>query len=481
VRQFVINSLMIVSLSTGAQRSSLPYLTVEMPAIACPAAISMTNQPLATLLWRKQNLNLPGSPESAHIGLSSPLNHSVRLAILVSDETAGIFRNTELSGVYSYGIKFAKSSTFALAVAGGFRRQFADISKIRAERPEEFAAAAFPAAMTPQASFGALFAGGGTSVLLSATSLLSGSFRFTDPFTNTQMTMSHVPEYFLCLTHYFRKNKICIAPSVILRSVQGLPPLIDGAVSLKYKELVFLTPGYRLQAQVAYVTAGFRVTDQVTFFYGFGSGPVRAGGGSHEVGLTFRRQKPQNLGEPEKGVPGADAVMKALDENHLELEAAAWKIDSLNNRVASLEKAIDTLKARQLSARMIDSLIHKTDSAIRSTRKIPVPSSLVQKLTQESDTSGVHTSAASRYRLVYGVYRHEGFASAFIQFLRKRAGIDASPVRLAGLQDFIYVCVDIPSIDLAGAVREMTRARTSLRALSEKITNGEPWILILND
>jgi len=276
-----------------------------------PAYAGMDNSLSMTGVFRKQWLNLEGSPTSQHFNIHSPLPF-IRsgFGIVFQNDELGVERNMNLSAAYNYQLPVGRTGVLSLGVGGGFVQKNINGAAIRT--PEgDYTDGNVPNHNDPLLS--------ATEVIASApmieagvyykSAFLEGGFAVKDvleqPLVSTVFSILPIRSYYFSVAaHIDLTDAISLHPSVFLKS-DILETQVDFSALFSYNDNISLGASFRGYSEnttdAVAIIGGLKLSEKIKLYYSYDltlSNINTVSTGSHEIMLNYNLNK--NFG---KGVP----------------------------------------------------------------------------------------------------------------------------------------------------------------------------------
>lgn len=298
----VIGGMLCMSMTLSAQSDALYSHYWAMPSYYNPAAAGTTDKMRVRGATRMDWVGIHNAPKSFAATGDTPFSLggvNVGLGLRLSQESAGLFSDTELGAQGSYGIKMGKGRvTFGLQV--GLHTSKFRGSEVELPDGDDFHQGVDEAIPTQDVAGNALSIGAGLrythprfSVGVSAMNFNAPTVSLKDPNGNDENLSSYevaVPArcYFDVTGNIELKNTLIeLYPSLILstnfRSLQG-----EVTMRGRYNRFLSAGVGYRYREALT-LTLGAEIKD-IVVGYGFSyplSMLARVSGGSHELVLGY--------------------------------------------------------------------------------------------------------------------------------------------------------------------------------------------------
>jgi type IX secretion system PorP/SprF family membrane protein len=485
MRLAVLILLLMLSALLPAQQSILSSFAPYIPVHISPAALSFSDHPVFSVNAKKQYVKLPDAPESLQLTYTfDKKEKNIFLGINVFNQSAGIFSDLTCMATLGYKLKLSKYQSVAFAVGGGFRRQSVNFSRIHAEQMQEFATLpTIQSALVPDGNLGISYRFKGLRLLLGASKVLQQGLLYHEPFYNASRTYKDIPQYSALLSQHFKMNAVAFIPALIIRTTQGLPAIVDGVVTLRFKDVLTIGAGYR-NTSTCYFTAGFGISANIDFYVGYEVSAFHGlAGGAYEAALLLKRSRLRKSEKENTIRETNEEITQVIDKQQAEIIALHSRIDSLDQNLLQLKREIESLLASQLSNEDIRKRISvnytvpvSNDTLIREKN---LPRIQADKYYMHTDSSGLTGSEpGGLFYTVYGVYQDIRFARSFQKFLRREMGYNTMLLKSSTSEGgFIYVCDNRVHENLSAAVKLMYSSRREIGKKEIKITKGEPWVL----
>lgn len=267
-----------------------------------PAYAGLDNLLSATAQFRSQWVGIDGHPVSQNIDIHSPvpLLHG-GLGINLTNEQAGVLRNTSVSLDYSYIIKTG-AGNFSMGISGGAVQVNVDGSKLRAPDGDylntinhnDFLLPIVPVSgIAADFSAGLFFNGKNLSLGLSANHVLPQSVKLKTE--GSSLVFNYERQYYLQLGYLAKFSKtFAVRPAAMLKS-DGNRYQAEVDLLFIYKDLLWLGGGYRgfddqtTDAAMAFVGITLSENFRLGYSYDYSLSALNTvSNGSHEIVLNYR-------------------------------------------------------------------------------------------------------------------------------------------------------------------------------------------------
>lgn len=316
--RYTLPLLFALSLSCllNAQQASQYSLYMLNEHAFNPAYAGLDNSLSITGVFRKQWVNLEGSPTQQQVNMHMPL-YILRggFGINIENDALGAERNTSATLSYNYWLPINKKNILALGLGGGIVQKSLDGTKLRA-RDGEYGNGApinhndnsIPinrvTAMTPTAHFGVYLQNPTFEVGFSAMNLLGSSFSMQDNgVTDIELSRS----YFFTFNYNLEVGRSwSVHPSLLVKS-DIVQTQVEISTLLRYNDNIFGGASFRgyneTTIDAVALIGGLKLNERVTLAYSYDltlSGLNAVGNGSHEIMLNYNLNKPIGAGVPPK-------------------------------------------------------------------------------------------------------------------------------------------------------------------------------------
>jgi type IX secretion system PorP/SprF family membrane protein len=468
------------------QQSSIFNQTAFNTFLLSPAAMSSEGVIRANCHYKKSWLRLNDSPETYQLTIDGPVNGSIAMGVSLRNQKAGIFTQTEFLSAFQYKLKFSELRHLDFGVAGGFSRQLIDISRIKAESPEEFNEWLQPQiSFAPKVNFGVRYRTG-KYTFTSAVNDLVHSVQTYNGEKDGTLYYKALRNYLLSVSRLILiSDQFKVEPYGIFRSIEGLPVQYEVAANLLWHQKLIAGIGYR-KNKVWFAHGGFSVGSQIQiiYTYEYNQQPTSAYGNSHEIGLRF------TAGTVKKETEDAPLrlvkeLFEKLDEKEASVLAHQSRIDSLDKNISRIKSELELMRNKQVEFLEIS----KTIQAARAENQM---SGIIGKGGATGNRLNYHIinpkidedynaadSLKGNCKIVFGVYQLSTYAREFQRFLRREMNYETRLIqlRLNG-KEFIYVCLAADYNALKLALIELKVKRAEIKRKKISITKGEAWILL---
>ena len=279
-----------------------------------PAYAGMDNSLSITGSYRKQWVDIPGSPSTYNVSAHLPVYlTNGGFGILLESETLGVNDDTYIGGAYTYQMDLGRRAVLSIGLGGGLHQRSVDGSRLRTQtgdysveqqvitHNDPILPTTRVSGSTPTFSAGIYLQTENLEIGFSSLRLAEQTIEF-DEFS-TQFSR----HYLLSATYgYDLTRKLRLEPSLLLKS-NGTQHQTDVSLLAYYNESFLLGGSYRgytARSQDAVVLiAGFNLSEQIRVAYGYDltlSALNTVGSGSHEVTLNYNFGRPIGQGRPPK-------------------------------------------------------------------------------------------------------------------------------------------------------------------------------------
>lgn len=469
---------------------------------------SLSNGGEANLYYKKLWAGFSDSPEFSQITLCGPVKgKKLGLGLNASYQQAGLFSHFSALVSCSYKVRLNDLNFLSFGLQGGVRRLQVNFEKINALHSDELMN--YPklqASTLPTADFSVAYRRKNFLAFASANQLLQGKFRYQDATYQPSLSSTLVPYYIAGVKWDKALNTQWTNTAVLIyRSHQGLPVQIEVSDIVSWKQKISAGLGYR-QSYTAYALARFQVTSNLLIGYSYDYNLNQLNQytrGGHEVNLSLRFGNFKN-NEPTKKTSGKEVteLYEQLDLMNQKLEQSNKRVDSLDKNVSALRDELNRIKQQGLSQEEIKRLVDSMRNAgpangntvpVKDTQKTTAPAQNEKyknefrgngkkkygSIKNEQDGAAYENNPNAKYVVVLGIYRIFKYAKEYQKILQRDHQIETELVQLENAESNYYYVVEKKAFtNLKEALAKMYATRQDLESRQEKVTNGQPWVLV---
>ncbi len=277
-----------------------------------PAYAGLDNSLSTTGVFRRQWVNLEGSPTSQHFNLHAPLYFlNSGLGFSLENDELGLERNLALRVAYNYQLNL-NNGTLAIGIGGGILQKTLNGSGMRTpegdyidgstiNHRDNFLPISQATASAPTFEFGIYYKSEQLEIGLSTRDIVAQPIEFTD------FTIRPIRSFFFNASMNFELNRsLMLSPSMFVKT-DILQTQMDFSALFTYNDnITFGTSlrGYsRTTIDALAIIGGLKVSDKTNVFYSYDvtlSQIKLANAGSHEIMLNYNLNKPIGKGRPPK-------------------------------------------------------------------------------------------------------------------------------------------------------------------------------------
>lgn len=289
---FLIPLILILSIDITAQQDPMYSQYAFNGMVINPAYAGSGEVLSASLLYRNQWVNVPGAPKNGLIAIDGPLrNERVGLGFLTEFDKIGVTSHTGISGIYSFKIKFVKSSlSFGLQGGVGFNNSLFTSVKYSEQTNVDQAFINNIRDVIPNFGFGLYY---NADRFFAGFSIPQIAGKSLQKLIYGNYEMAHLDlanHYFVSSGYRFDLSPdVSLKPSVLLKYVNGAPMEMDINGVATFYDLVALGFSYRSMASMN-ILAQARITNQlyVGYAYEYATTDLNTfSSGSHEIMLQY--------------------------------------------------------------------------------------------------------------------------------------------------------------------------------------------------
>lgn len=455
----------------------------------------------ANIYYKKLWAGFTESPELTQFTIASPIkNKKLGIGLNTIYQQIGLFTNLTAQGNLSYKLKLNSINFLSFGVQVGIKRLQVNFNKINAYHPDEFFD--YPklqSSTLPTADFSVSYKRKNFLAFVSANQLLRNNFTYKDATFQPSLKSQLIPYYLIGL-----KWDKAISPSfvntasLIYRSHQGLPIQIEVSDMVTWREKISLGLGYR-QSYSAYSLARVQITPNLCLGYSYEYNVKRLNTytkGGHEINILYKLGNGPKGSESQKKSSTKDMteLYEQIDLMNQKLEQNTKKVDSLDKNVAALREELNRIKKLGLNQddmqRIMDSI--KVNSSKNNSPTNTSPKNDKYKnefkgngkkrygsIKNEKDGAEYEGATNAQFSVVLGMYKIFKYAKEYQKILLRDHQIETELVQLENAQvGYYYVTEKKGFNNLKDALTRLKQTREDLDKKTEKITNGQPWVLV---
>lgn len=282
---------LLLSISTYAQQYPVFTQYYFNELVINPAYAGNHVQFSASTSYRNQWVNFPGAPKTVSFsGHSSFFRGRVGVGLLVNHDEIGSYKNDNVYLMYSYNIRF-KKSTFAMGLQTGFNMLGADFSQLDLQNPDDASFNAFLREVKPNFGAGVYYNRKNFFVGLSVPFILNNSVATT--FEGLLNEIKEKRYYFLRSGAIFPlggSKNVKINPSILLRTQEDMAISLDINNAFIFYDV--LSAGVSLRSGDSIITfIDLKLSEKFHFAYSYDwtqSDLAIFSNGTHEFMLNYR-------------------------------------------------------------------------------------------------------------------------------------------------------------------------------------------------
>ena len=247
----------------------------------------------ALMIHKSQWTSIPGAPVVNTFSADGPfMNKKAGFGLLVSDDKRGVTKRTNVSGSFSYKVKFSDNTYFSFGASAMYintRLLFNDVIVINADDPIVLDINAQKGIF--DATAGLMFMHKDLQIGFAIPQSLASRVKFTDSRTNS---IYQYKRYYLPSAAYkfmlISEKKISLNPLIMAMVIPGMPMQYDLNLTTDWQQVGWMGFSYR-SSYGASVSAGIRIAEKLTIGYSY---DINLGlensyvGKSHEFLLGYR-------------------------------------------------------------------------------------------------------------------------------------------------------------------------------------------------
>ena len=301
MRKLLITYLYLWHVFLHAQQDPQYSQYMFNQVILNPAYIGSKEALNATLMYRKQWVEISGAPQTINLSVSGPLKQK-RLGLGGHVVQESIGPKTWLSAYldYSYKVRLGRGH-LAFGLSTGLVNYHFNASRLNLQDPSEpLQAYNFSNINRFDMNAGLYYHSSSFYAGLSMSHLTSPRLFDINTPTGTQAYYNLKPHVFVTLGKGFAVSEnLVFSPSVLVKIVEGQQVNADLNFNFLIRERLWLGVSFR-SSNAMVALAQFRITDKIKLGYSYDqgvTGVMRAAGGSHEVmiGYDFYKFKSKTI------------------------------------------------------------------------------------------------------------------------------------------------------------------------------------------
>ena len=306
----------LVSLSLAAQQVPQYSLFSLNKYNFNPAYAGLDNSLSITGVYRKQWVDLPGSPTIQTVNAHLPMYRlNGGFGINIENEEQGPERTTSATASYNYWLPIGKQHLLTIGLSGGLLEKSLDGTRLRA--PDGFYSddptniehndGSLPEvkvrAMAPIFNAGIYFQSQQFEIGLSVSNLTESQISLNGGNANTKISLNR--NYFLIFAKNFEiGSTFTLHPSLFIKS-DLIEHQIEISTLLKYNDNIFGGASFRgynsNTVDAVAIIAGFKLNPKTTIAYAYDltlSALKSVSNGSHEIMVNYNLNKAIGAGIP---------------------------------------------------------------------------------------------------------------------------------------------------------------------------------------
>jgi len=281
-----------------------------------PAYAGLDNSLSITGVYRKQWVNLPGSPSQQNVNAHLPIYRlNGGFGINIENEEQGPERTTSATASYNYWMPIGKQHLLTIGLSGGLLEKSLDGTRLRApdgiysDEPNtiEHNDGSLPLsevrAMAPIFNAGVYFQSQEFEIGLSVTNLTESQISLMGGDAETKISLNR--NYFLIFAGNLEiGSTLTLHPSLLVKS-DLIEHQMEISALLKYNDNIFGGASFRgynsNTADAVAIIAGFKLNPKMTVAYAYDltlSALQSVSNGSHEIMVNYNLNKAIGAGIP---------------------------------------------------------------------------------------------------------------------------------------------------------------------------------------
>jgi type IX secretion system PorP/SprF family membrane protein len=288
----IVLFLLGFSIITFAQQDPMYSQYVFNGLIINPAYAGTRDVLCASILYRDQWENIPGSPKTGIFSIDAPIqNKNVGLGMTVEFDKIGISTHTAFNGIYSYRLRFAQSSlVFGLQAGVGFSNSNFSSVKYSDGTQNDIAFQNNFHDVLPNFGFGLYYYSNKFYAGFSIPQIAGYAIQNALYHKTESAYLDLANHYFINTGYLFDiTSDIKAKPSILLKYVKGAPVEMDLNGIVWFYDLIAAGVSYRSMASLDFILQ-FRATHQISIGYAYEYATTKLNtfsSGSHEIMLQY--------------------------------------------------------------------------------------------------------------------------------------------------------------------------------------------------
>lgn len=311
------------------------------PFLYNPARAGDGEQVKASLIYRKQWVDVTGAPETRTLTVDGSLkNQKAAFGGMIYQDNISFFRKSGGSLSYAYSFNFNEKHRLSLGLSAGLNEISINRAQVKTEIQDEPLLQTFNRGVGFDGSAGINYRYKTLNIGFSIPQLFESDLSYLNDDDLSPLGFQLSRHYLLNASYGIElmKDVLTLEPSAFFRITDGAEFQVDVNAKLEYKKLVWLGLMYRYDYAFT-VGAGFKVHDKISVGYStdFAVNDLNNVGGTHEVFLSVRFGKSEDKGLIE-------SIKQLQDRQNLlddKINDVGYANDSLKNTNESLLKSID--------------------------------------------------------------------------------------------------------------------------------------------
>jgi len=279
---------LVVGVKTYSQNQFHMSQSMMYQPFINPAVIGSYENLNGALFYKNQWTGFEGAPEIGGFSINTPIkktNHSIGLTVV--NDRIGVSNNSDISGTYSYKLKFKNANYVTLGVSGSMMLMQSNLAELDIiQEADPIFQSNTRTFVMPNAKFGAYYFRNKFYFGLSMPNLFKNNIEISH-FTNFDPSNIH---YFIHSGYQFDLNKDWEAQtSVLFKHVAGAPLQVELNGQFVYNDLIGVGLCYRTSQELI-AMLNYRISGQLKVGYAYDYNMRTIGNysnGTHEVVLLF--------------------------------------------------------------------------------------------------------------------------------------------------------------------------------------------------
>ncbi len=420
INKLAIMFMLIVCLQFYCRSQQTPLFNQYFlnPYLINPALTGLDGESKAFFHYRNQWAQVDGAPETHAFTLDGRLTrHKIGVGLAFFNDVSNIIGrfNGGLSASYTVDITTNQDLAFGMSLMAIQSRVFFD--RIQTEDiSDPNLLSRIDKRTVAEGNFGFSYRWKSLRLGFAADQIFQNEIRHENAAQLQVLDYNFVRHYITTIQHPFSlKHDLSLRPTILLRTIEGIPPQLEISSILDYRNLVWFGTSYRHKIGVG-LSAGFEIDDQfvLSYTYEVPTTDLRfLGASTHEfvLGMRLRKKSTDNS----IGVSSRDLkeIREVKDENAAQYE----KLDELQKINEDQQKELDQYKE------IIDLQLKEMQFLRNEYHSFETELDSLKSGVEYRQNPKTEEAPDSDYYLIVGAFRKIENAKLFQKILKRDAGL----------------------------------------------------------